>query len=228
MYKNQDGVGFQTASRCWKHKLTMQNWKKPLEKSGGNPTGPQMMLIVVQKHHSCFESVTRCHQICPGSILEYWHTLQQSAWTTLGCIPMYLKTANPHLNMSPGQSFLFFFDFVHFWVLTLRLVQSSTFLSCPVWMFYQIFLIWLWSARILAGVWLTHVRSAHVQGKTWTVGRFTLGIMTNFNPHFMTLLIKFSLKIWLHPNLLKHPDIEMWMFYEILSIKVVKNRFKNV
>jgi hypothetical protein len=58
------------------------------------------------------------------------------------------------------------------------------------------------------------------------IGRFTLGTITNFNLNFMTLVIKFSLKIWLHPYHPKHPDIEVWMFYEILSIKVVKSWFK--
>jgi hypothetical protein len=41
------------------------------------------------------------------------------------------------------------------------------------------------------------------------IGWFTLGATTNFNLNFMTLVIKFSLKIWLHPNLPKHPDIEV-------------------
>jgi hypothetical protein len=43
----------------------------------------------------------------------------------------------------------------------------------------------------------------------------------------MTLVIKFSHKMWLHPSLPKHPDVEVCMLYEILSIKVVKNWFKN-
>ena len=41
------------------------------------------------------------------------------------------------------------------------------------------------------------------------IGRFTLGTITNFNPNFMTLVIKFSLQIQLDPNLLKRPDIEV-------------------
>jgi hypothetical protein len=43
----------------------------------------------------------------------------------------------------------------------------------------------------------------------YIVGWFTLGTITNFNLNLMTLVIKFSLKIWLHPNLPKHPDIEV-------------------
>jgi hypothetical protein len=42
-----------------------------------------------------------------------------------------------------------------------------------------------------------------------SLGWFTLGTITNFNLNFMTLVIKFSLKIWLHPNLPKQPDIEV-------------------
>jgi hypothetical protein len=72
-----------------------------------------------------------------------------------------------------------------------------------------------------------HVHQQKSFGHSDLIGRFTLGTITNFNLNFMTLVIKFSLKIWLHPNLPKHPDIEVWMSYEILSIKVVKNWFKN-
>jgi hypothetical protein len=64
-------------------------------------------------------------------------------------------------------------------------------------------------------------RSWYGQRLIHILGRFTLGTITNFNLNFMTLVIKFSLKTWHHPNHPKHPDIEVWMFYVILSIKSI-------
>jgi hypothetical protein len=59
------------------------------------------------------------------------------------------------------------------------------------------------------------------------LGQFTLGTMTLFNLNFMTLVITFSLKKWLDPNLPKCQDTEAWKFCKILCIKGVINGFKH-
>jgi hypothetical protein len=70
-----------------------------------------------------------------------------------------------------------------------------------------------WSASGLVGCrrlqFLTIIDSMRFS-PTVLSGRFTLGCMTIFNHNFMTLVIKFSLKIQLDPSLPNCPDTEVW------------------
>jgi hypothetical protein len=48
-----------------------------------------------------------------------------------------------------------------------------------------------WGLEYLQAWWPSRPSSGKPE---WSIGRFTLGTMTIFNPNFMTLVVKFSLK----------------------------------